>query len=222
MKPKLTHVASSFVLAAILSVSALAQEKNPRDNPAVEAAIWGMPIVSFDSMRQAFFSDAKATYDDIIFWSKPGSWKLQCLTPNTTVRYVFSFINTSKAGPVVVELPATGEASLMGTVIDAWQVPVADLGLAGEDKGKGGKYLLLPPDHRGDVPAGYFALPMKTYNGLVGLRVITKSEDEATTAKAVGYLKQIRIYPLSKAAAPLQSKFVDMADTIWDTVPRFD
>ena len=139
MKPKLTHLASSFVLAAILSVPALAQEKNPRDNPAVEAAIWGMPIVSFDSMRQAFFSDAKATYGDIIFWSKPGSWKLQCLTPNTTVRYVFSFINTSKAGPVVVELPATGEASLMGTVIDAWQVPVADLGLAGEDKGKGGQ-----------------------------------------------------------------------------------
>jgi hypothetical protein len=31
--------------------------------------------------------------------------QLQCLTPNTTVRYVFSFINTSQAGPVVVELP---------------------------------------------------------------------------------------------------------------------
>src|SRR3954453_23121865 len=27
---------------------------------AVEAAIWGMPIVSFDAMRQAFFRDAGA------------------------------------------------------------------------------------------------------------------------------------------------------------------
>jgi hypothetical protein len=39
---------------------------------AVEAAIWGMPIVNFDAMRQAFFRDAKAAYGDIMFWSKPG------------------------------------------------------------------------------------------------------------------------------------------------------
>jgi hypothetical protein len=121
---------------------------------AVDTAIWAMPIVSFDAMRQAFFRDAKAAYGDIMFWSKPGSWKLQCLTPNTSVRYVFSFTNTSQAGPVVVELPATGDAVLNGTIIDAWQVPLADVGIVGEDQGKGGKYLLLPPDYRGGVPAG--------------------------------------------------------------------
>ena len=47
---------------------------------ATEAAIWGMPIVNFDAMRQAYFRDANATYCDIMYWSKPGSWKLQCLT----------------------------------------------------------------------------------------------------------------------------------------------
>ena len=135
---------------------------------AVEAAIWGMPIVNFDAMRQAFFRDAKANYNDIVFWSKPGSWKNQCLTPNTTVRYVFSFINTHQSGPVVIDLPPTGDATLVGTIIDAWQVPVADVGIAGVDKGKGGKYLLLPPDFKGDVPADYFVLPMKTYNAFVG------------------------------------------------------
>jgi hypothetical protein len=153
------------VRTVTFSSEQLAQRTTKRR--AVEAAIWGMPIVSFDAMRQAFFRDAKATYDNIMFWSRPGSWKLQCLTPNTSVRYVFSFINTSQAGPVVVELPATGDAALNGTIIDAWQVPLTDVGIAGEDQGKGGKYLLLPPDHRGDVPAGY---------GFVGLRVITKSE----------------------------------------------
>jgi hypothetical protein len=149
---------------------------------AVEAAIWGMPIVNFDAMRQAFFRDAKAAYSDLMFWSKPGSWKLQCLTPNTSVRYVFSFINTNLAGAVVVELPATGDAALVDTIIDAWQVPLTDVGIAGEDQGKGGKYLLLPPDYQGDVPPGYIAVSMKTYNGFVGLRVIIKSEDEASVA----------------------------------------
>jgi hypothetical protein len=200
------------------------EELNRRtiERRAVEAAIWGMPIVNFDVMRQAFFRDANASYGDIIFWSRPANWKLQCLTPNTSVRYVFSFINTGQAGPMVLELPATGDAGLMGTVVDAWQVPVTDLGLAGEDQGKGGKYLFLPPGHQGAVPSGYIVLPVQTYNSFVGLRLIIKSEDEATVGKAIAYLKHIRIYPLSKATAPPESKYVDMVDTIWDTVPRFD
>jgi hypothetical protein len=81
------------------------------------------------------------------------------------VRCVFSFIKTSQAGPVVVELPARGDAALNGTIVDAWQIPLTDVGIAGEDQGKGGKFLLLPRDHRGDVPADYIAVPMKTYNG---------------------------------------------------------
>ena len=40
---------------------------------AVDAAIWGMPIVSFDAMRQGFFRDAKASYGDIMYWSLPSN-----------------------------------------------------------------------------------------------------------------------------------------------------
>jgi hypothetical protein len=175
-------------------------EELDRRTIAVEAAIWGMPIVNFDVMRQAYFRDANAKYGDIIFWSKPGSWKLQCLTPNTSVRYAFSFINTSQEGPVVVDLPATGDASLMGTIVDAWQVPVTDVGLAGEDQGKGGKYLLLPPGYQGKAPSGYFVIPMKTYNGSVGLRLIVKSEDEGSVSKALQYLNTDSLIP------PLQGR----------------
>jgi hypothetical protein len=175
----------SPVHAATFSPQELSMRTTERR--AVDAAIWAMPIVSFDFMRQAFFRDAKAKYNDIMFWSKPGSWKLQCLTPNSSVRYVFSFINTRHDGPVVVEVPATGDAALNGTVIDAWQVPLTDIGIAGEDQGKGGKYLLLPPDHQGEAPAAYIAVPMKTYNGFIGLRVIAKSEGESSVRNALAY-----------------------------------
>jgi hypothetical protein len=37
---------------------------------AVDAAIWGMPIVSLDAMRQAYFRDGNAKYGDIIWWPK--------------------------------------------------------------------------------------------------------------------------------------------------------
>ena len=222
--------AASMLQSSVLITPARAQQKvgssedlikQAIEGRAVDAAIWGMPIVSFDAMRQAFFRDAKAAYGDIMFWSKPGGWKLQCLTPNTSVRYVFSFIN-SQGGPLVVEIPATANAALNGTIIDAWQVPLTDVGIVGADEGKGGKYLLLPPDHQGDLPPGYIAVPMKTYNGFVGLRVIIKSEDEASVRGALAYLRLIRIYPLSKSAAPPQSNFVDMADTLWDAVAQFN
>jgi hypothetical protein len=38
---------------------------------AIEAAIWGMPIVSVDAMRQAYFRDAEAGHNDIFYLSHP-------------------------------------------------------------------------------------------------------------------------------------------------------
>jgi hypothetical protein len=188
---------------------------------AVDAMIWGMPIVSFDVMRQGFFRDAKARYGDIMYWSSPSTWKNQTTTPNNSTRYVIFFTNT-KDGPVVLEVPPVGDAALFGTLLDAWQVPLIDVGNEGEDQGKGGKYLLLPPDYKAEVPTGYIAVPSKTYNGIVALRVITESNQEDDVRKAIAYLKQLRSYPLSKANSPPEQRFVDMADALWDGIVRFD
>ena len=38
---------------------------------AVEAAIWGMPLVSVDAMRQAFLHEGK--YGDILYFSRPAT-----------------------------------------------------------------------------------------------------------------------------------------------------
>src|SRR4051794_7724681 len=76
---------------------------------AVEAAIWGIPIVSVDAMREAFFRDAGANYHDIVFWSKPSDWQLQITTPNASSLYLYFNFNT-RLGPVVLELPAAEEA----------------------------------------------------------------------------------------------------------------
>ena len=47
---------------------------------------------------------------------------------------------------------------------------MVDLGVAGPDKGKGGKYLVLPPGYKGDVPEGYFVVPSKTSGVWVFMR----------------------------------------------------
>jgi hypothetical protein len=40
---------------------------------AVEAVICGMPLVNTDAMRQAYFWDVGANYNDIYYFSKPAA-----------------------------------------------------------------------------------------------------------------------------------------------------
>jgi hypothetical protein len=188
---------------------------------AVIAAIWGMPIVSVYAMRQAFFRDAKASYDDVVFWSKPSDWKNQTTTPNASARYVYFNFNT-KDGPVVVEIPPAVEAGLFGTLLDAWQVPLADVGPEGEDQGKGGKYLLLPPDFKGAAPTGYIIARPQTYNGYALFRSIPKGSSEADVSNAIALVKKLRLYPLPKAEHLPDQRFVDMAGKLFDGIVRFD
>jgi hypothetical protein len=189
---------------------------------AVEAAIWGMPIVSVHAMREAFFRDAKAKYNDIVFWSKPSDWQNQTTTPNASARYVYLNFNTQPDGPVVLEIPAALGAGLFGTLLDAWQVPLADVGPAGQDQGKGGKYLLLPPDFKGDAPAGYIVVRSQTYNGYALFRAIPKTSSDEDVAGAIALVKQLRLYPLSKAGAPPEQRFIDMAGRMFDGIVRMD
>ena len=188
---------------------------------AVIAAIWGMPIVSMDAMRQAFFRDAKSNYNDIVFWSRPSDWKNQTTTPNASARYVYFNFNT-KDGPVVVEIPPTVEAGLFGTLLDAWQVPLADVGPEGEDQGKGGKYLLLPPDFEGAPPAGYIIVRSQTYNGYALFRAIPKSSSEAAVSNAIALVRKLRLYSLARADHPPKQGFADMAGKLFDGIVRFD
>jgi hypothetical protein len=189
---------------------------------AVEAAIWGMPIVSVHAMREAFFHGAKAKYNDIVFWSKPSDWQNQTTTPNASARYVYFNFNMQPDGPVALEIPAAVGAGLFGTLLDAWQVPLVDVGPAGEDQGRGGKYLLLPPDFKGDPPAGYIVVRSQTYNGYALFRAIPKTSSDEDVAGAIALVKQLRVYPLSKAGAPPEQRFIDMAGRMFDGIARMD
>jgi len=128
------------VIAASTASALTSEELTARTvhRRAVDAVIWGQPIVSFDAMRQAYFRDAKARYNDIIWWPNGAGWKNQSLTVNTSVRYIYFFFNTKNDGPVVLELPGEVDgASFFGTITDAWFVPLVDIGSDGADKGKG-------------------------------------------------------------------------------------
>ncbi len=188
---------------------------------AIESAVWGMPAVAFDAMRQAFLRDAEAKYNDVVYWSKQADWKFQVTTPNASSWYVYVAINT-REGPVVYEIPPADGAGLFGSMNDAWQAPGADVGPNGADAGKGAKYLLLPPGFVGNVPKGYIPVYLKTYNGYSILRAIPATTSSEDVAKAIDLVKKIRMYPLSQASNPPQQRYIDMAGRLFDAVARFD
>jgi hypothetical protein len=189
---------------------------------AIEAVIWGMPAVNLDLMLQAMIGSAKGKPNQIVYWSRLPDWKNQTLTPNPDVIYLMPFFNTKDVGPMVLEIPPADDGVINGTVMDAWQVPLEDVGPAGVDKGKGGKYLILSPNHSAAVPDGYIALPSMNYQGYALLRSILRSGSDADVAKAVAYAKRVRLYPLSQAADPPATAFVDAIDVVYDSTIPYD
>ena len=222
------------VLVGVLAVSgpatqALGQEthfnqvaERALNGRAIEAVIWGMPAVNaqimFDAAKQA-----SADFNQIVYWSRPLTWKNQTLTPNPNTIYVFPIFNTKDVGPMVLEIPpADSENSITGSVDDGWQTAIEDVGPAGVDKGNGGKYLILPPGYNEKVPNGYIPLPSSTFSGFALLRSNLKSDSDADIAKAVAYGKRIKFYPLSQARNTPQTKFVDAIDVIFDSTIPYD
>jgi hypothetical protein len=163
---------------------------------AVEAVIWGIPAVNYDLMlQQAVRADAKE--NEIVYWGRPLDWHNQTLTPNPDAIYLMTFFDTKDVGPVVIEVPPADDGALNANIVNIWQMPLEDAGLLGADKGKGGKYLLLPPGHAEKVPDGYIPLQSDTYRGYALMRSNLKSHSDADVAASVAYGKRIKVYPLS-------------------------
>jgi hypothetical protein len=182
-----------------------------------------MPAVNYDIMYQAAVSQVQGSFNQIVFWSRFPDWKNQTLTPNPNAIYLMPFINTKDVGPVVLEIPpATNDGSITGNLDDAWQVALEDIGPAGADKGKGGKYLVLPPDYKGATPEGYLPMPSDTYQNYALLRSIPASGKDADVAKALAYGKRVKLYPLSQAGHPPATTFLDASDVIYDSTIPYD
>jgi hypothetical protein len=122
--------------------------------------------------------------------SHPPAPRQALLTPTNQTPYVIVMLNTGD-GPMVLDLPRASEKTIFfGTVIDAWQLPVTDVGPEGADEGDGGKYLFLPPGYDKSVPEGYIVFRPKTYHLYVALRPV--SIKGGTLEEAVAYSKQLK------------------------------
>jgi hypothetical protein len=189
-------------------------------NRAIEATIWGVPAVSMVAIRQSLKRDLDANFGDIIYFSKVLDSKHELLTANNQTPYVVIVLDL-RNGPMVLEVPAaTKKVAFFGSAIDSWEIPLADIGPAGEDAGKGGNYLFLPPGYTTKPPKGYIVVPSATVFTHIALRPIPIGD--GTTEDAVEYSKTLKSYSLAQAANPPASRYVDAFPKVWKTLPIYD
>lgn len=188
---------------------------------AVDAAIWGIPAVNFQLMYKQL-EKLGGTYNQIVYWPGLLDWKNQTLTPNPDVIYLMPFFNTEK-GPIVLEIPPADNGVFNGSVMNYWQAAIEDVGPGGMDKGKGGKYIILPPGYdKSKIPAGYIPMRSDTYRGYALLRSILKSGSSADVNAAVEYGKRVKLYPYSQVADPPATVFVDAGKTVYNSAIVYD
>jgi len=222
MRSAITIAAVVLGLAAPASAEMSDIARKNAVQRACQTAIWAMPAVSTWDIAQGTIRDLGGKVGDVVSLSEPMTSQHGFLTANNVVPYVVASLSTAD-GPLVVEVPpATKTVNLFGTFIDAWMVPIADVGERGTDLGKGGSYLFLPPHYDGPLPsAGYYVFQLDGYSVNFGFRPVSRGK--GTIAEAVAHVRDnLKVYPLSEAANPPKTTFLDATGKDWDTLPYYD
>src|SRR5262245_22523761 len=181
----------------------------------VQALLIAMPAASLAAMRKGIRGFGPDNQTVIIFPTLMDA-KALFLTANTESIYASAWIDL-KNGPIVIE----SSPNTLGIVDDFWFRYVTDLGNAGPDKGKGGKFLFLPPDYTGDVPKeGYYVFKSPTYGNWFMARGFQVNGDPKPGAESIK--KHLRIYPLATAAKPPETKFVNVSGKSFNTIHAMD
>ncbi|MGD0424595.1 MAG: DUF1254 domain-containing protein [Candidatus Bathyarchaeia archaeon] len=180
---------------------------------AVQAYLLALPALNQAGMRSGTLALGPAN-TTVPYLEKPMDSTGIFLTAAVEV-YTGMWLDLSN-GPIVFEAPP----AVAGSINDMWYRWVADIGLTGADKGNGGKYLILPPGYNGPIPSGYSIVQPQTFNNWLFWRSVpTKQYPQPSTDLVKQYT---RIYPLSEAANPPPTKFINMSGKPWCTVAPAD
>lgn len=183
---------------------------------AVQAYLWALPALNMYGMKEGSERVFGAGYNVLPIFKERLNAKTLVTTPNSDVIYAMGYVDLSETGPLVIKVPP----GLQGILDDFMQRPVCmerpmdgktfcgDVGLPGPDRGKGGKYLLLPPGYTGSVlEQGYFTYRSRTYGVFVFWRGFFKNPKDLSPPVKV--MEQTRIYPLGKESTAKKMVFPD-------------
>src|SRR5262249_37747331 len=152
----------------------------------IEVFLNCVPGASLVAMRRGLRGVGIASPGGIAYTEPRANSGALFLTPNTETTYGTTFLDPRAWGPTLGRPPPMG----LCVVDDFWSRYVADMGIAGPDRGEGGRYLFLPPGYDGEEPDGFFTYRCPTFTNWVVLRALGGVPD----------MKKTRIYPLGSPA----------------------
>jgi len=169
--------------------------------------------VSLYAMRKGFEEAGAGKPNQVLVWKNRMDSKAVFLTANSETVYAMTFLDLKTDGPTVVESPPNA----LGILDDMWMRYIADMGMMGPDEGKGGKFLVLPPGYKGEVPtSGYHVVRSKTYGVWVVIRL--GLVDNKTDVANKLYEEHLKIYPLAKKDDPEPTELINASGMEIDTV----
>lgn len=181
---------------------------------ATQAYLSTIQIASMNAMRSGLLKFGPANKTALLFEDLMDSKSLW-LTPNTVSVYMAMWMELGDE-PMVIETPP----NVLGFVNDSWFKYVCDFGNAGPDKGKGGRFLILPPGYKGKTPSGYHVFRSSTFGNWVIWRGFQKN---GSTKEAVNATKsKFKVYPLSRCKNPSEMNFLNVSGKFGNTIHRMD
>jgi hypothetical protein len=181
---------------------------------AVQAYLLALPVVNQASNRDNILTVGPANTTVPIWEDLVDSTTIE-LTANDNTPYTWFWVDL-RDGPLVIEAPP----KVLGLVDDIWYHWNGDIGITGPDKGKGGKYLLVPPGFKGYVPEGYFVIRPGSFSVWAGWRSFLVNGDPKPGVDEVK--KFTKIYPLAQADNPPKLNFVNMSGKPFNMVAPAD
>ncbi|QFY12397.1 DUF1254 domain-containing protein [Nonomuraea phyllanthi] len=181
---------------------------------ATQTYLWALPAMNMYAMRTALGDLSGYGYNVMSVFEKRLKPNTLITTPNSDVIYGLTFADLSETGPLVVDVPAR----LQALMDDFWHRPLTgpdidgvrylgDVGIPGPDRGKGGRYLVVPQGYQGEVDAQeYFVFTSPTNGIFIFVRGFFSSVDDLEPA--VASVESITIRPLEGDAEPMTFRHV--------------
>jgi hypothetical protein len=189
----------------------------------VEVFLNFIPAASLEGLRLGQIERGATKSNQVLLFDQLMDSNPLFLTGNTDTVYCIGMLDLETDGPTVVEIPAgTGP----GTVNDAFFRFIIDMGGPGPDRGQGGKYLIVPPGYKGELPKDkkdggeYFVAHSTSYMNWLPLRGFLV--DGKTDAAVKMFKEGVKVYPLSKAANPPKMEFISSSKVPFNTIHAND
>ena len=183
----------------------------------VEAFLTGVPAASLEAMRVGMEEVGVTACNRVGILDRLLDSAPLFLTGNTDTVYVSGILDLERDGPTVVEIPPDCGPT---TVNDAWFRFITDMGRPGPDRGKGGRYLIVPAGYDGAIPDEHFVSESPSrVNWLIARGLLVDGNPDAPTQN---FHEGLRVYPLSQADAPPAMEFISLSETEFNTIHAND